>query len=169
MIKDRVFYFVSGEYEPEDGARPITITPANARALGIAASDLGSAPFKQRFQSYLGRLDYQLNPRNNFYLRYSEFMTPSQYNTSGGQLVKSAGNNFDDRNDTASSQWSSIITPDTVNELRFGFLRREFTRPPVNGIVGPVILITGAANLGSNTSAGQYYEEDQLNFIDHLT
>ncbi len=169
VIKDKLFYFVSGEYEPEDGARPITITPQNAALLNIPASDLGNAPFKQRFQSYLGRLDYQLNQNNNFYFRYSEFQTPSQFNTSGGLLTQSASNNFNDRNDTASSQWTRIINPDLVNELRFGFLRRVFTRPPVSGIIGPVITISGVANLSSNTSAGQHYEEDQYNFIDHLT
>ena len=167
--KDKLFYFVSGEYEPEDGARPITITAANARALAIPSSDLGSAPFKQRFQSYLGRIDYQVNPNNNFYFRYSEFMTPSKYNTSGGLMPKSAGNNFNDRNDTASSQWTSVITPRALNELRFGFLRREFTRPPVDGVIGPIVAISGAATLGSNSSAGQYYEEDQFNFIDNFT
>ncbi len=166
---DKLFYFVSAEYEPEDGARPITITPANAAALGIPSSDLGSAPFKQRFQSYLGRIDYQFNPANDFYFRYSEFMTPSQYNTSGGLMPKSAGNNFDDRNDTAAAQWTSLLNPRTVNELRFGFLRREFTRPPVSGSIGSIINISGVATLGSNSSAGQYYEEDQFNFIDHFS
>ena len=169
IIKDKLFYFVSGEYEPEDGARPITITAANAVALGIPASDLGSAPFKQRFQTYLGRMDYQLNANNNFYYRYSNFVTPSKYNTSGGQTPKSAGNNFDDRNDTFASEWTRIFTPSAINELRFGFLRREFTRPPVSGTVGPIISISGVATLGSNSSANQYYNEQQFNLIDNFS
>ena len=79
--KDKLFYFASAEYEPEDGAYPITITPQNAAALGLLASELGTAPFKQRFQSYLGRVDYQHDPKNNFYFRYSEYQTPSHFNT----------------------------------------------------------------------------------------
>ena len=169
VVKNKLFYFASAEYEPEDGVRPITITRFNAAALGIPASDLGSAPFKQRFQSYLGRLDYQMNEKNDFYFRYSEFQTPSQFNTSGGLLVQSASNNFNDRDDTAAAQWSSIITPTAVNELRFGFLRRVFSRPPVDGVIGPVINISGVAQLGSNSSAGQLYEEDQYNFIDNFS
>ena len=167
--KNKLFYFVGAEYEPEDGARPMTITPANAAALHIAASDLGSAPFKQRFQTYLGRLDYQLNAKNNFYVRYSEFFTPSQYNTSGGQMPQSAGNNFTDRDDTFASQWTRIVSPESVNEMRFGLLRREFTRPPVSGSIGPIVSISGVATLGSNSSAGQYYDELQYNFIDNFS
>jgi len=168
IIKDKLWYFASGEYEPLDGPRPITITPANALALKIPASDLGAAPFAQRFQTYLGRIDYQLNSKNSFYVRYSNFVTPSKFNTSGGLAPKSASNNFDDRNDTGATQWTSIISPTTVNEFRFGALQREFTRPPVSGVVGPVINISGVATLGSNTSANQYYRERQFDFIETL-
>lgn len=166
IIKDKLFFFASGEYEPLDAPRAITISPANAAALNIPASDLGNAPFAQRFQTYLGRLDYQLNTHNSLYARYSNFVTPSKFNTSGGTSPKSAGNNFDDRNDTFASQWTSILGANAVNEARFGFLRREFTRPPVSGVVSPVISITGVATLGSNDSANQYYEERQFNFIE---
>ena len=40
--KDKLFFFASAEYEPLDAPRPITITPANAAALKIPDSDLGS-------------------------------------------------------------------------------------------------------------------------------
>jgi len=169
ILKDKLFYFVSAEYEPEDGANPITISRANAAALGLPASELTTAPFKQRFQSYLGRVDYQHDPNNNFYLRYSEFQTPSKYNTSGGLLELTAGNNFNDFNQTASAQWTSIVSPHAVNELRFGYLQRIFSRPPVSGSIDPVVLISGVAQLGSNSSAGQGYNEDQFNFIDNFS
>ncbi len=164
--RDRLFYFLSGEYEPEDGAHPITITAANAAALGLPASQLGNAPFKQRFQSYLGRIDWQLNPKDNFYFRYSLYKTPSQFNTSGGLQTISSSNNYNDHDYTGATQWSHIVSSRALNELRFGTLRRIFDRPPVSGVVGPVISISGVATLGSNTSANQHYEEDQYNIID---
>jgi len=169
IIHNKLFYYLSGEYEPEDGARPITITPANAAALNLPASELGDAPFKQRFQSYLGRIDYQHDERNDFYFRYSHYMTPSQFNTSGGLQTISSSNNFNDHDSTAATQWSHIFSSHALNELRFGFLQRIFDRPPVNGQLGPVISISGVATLNSNTSAGQHYEEDQYNFIDNFT
>ncbi len=169
IIENKLFYFASAEYEPEDGANAITISQKNATALGLPPSELTTAPFKQRFQSYLGRVDYQLDPNNNFYFRYSEYQTPSKYNTSGGLLELTAGNNFNDFDQTGSTQWSSIVSPHALNELRFGYLQRVFSRPPVSGDINPIILISGVAQLGSNSSAGQKYNEDQFNFIDNFS
>jgi hypothetical protein len=146
----------------------VTISPANAAALNLPASDLGSSPFKQRFQTFLGRVDYQINDRNSVYVRYNSYWDPSKYNTSGGLLVTSADNNFDDRNITWASQWTSILSASTVNEFRFGSLEREFFRPPVSGTLVPVISISGVAQLGSDTSANQYYLEHQYDFVDAL-
>jgi hypothetical protein len=168
-IKNKLWYYASGEYEPYDYPRAVTITPANAVALKLPASDLGSSPFKQRFQTFLGRVDYQINDRNSVYLRYNSYWDPSKYNTSGGLEVTSADNNFDDRNQTWASQWTSILTPELINEFRFGSLEREFFRPPVSGMLGPTVNISGVATLGTDSSADQYYLEHQYNFIDALS
>jgi outer membrane receptor protein involved in Fe transport len=167
--KDKVFFFASGEYEPLDAPRAITISQANATALNLPATELGNAPFGQRFQTYLGRVDFNINERNTVFIRYNNFYTPSKFNTSGGLTARSAGNNFTDRMDTLGSQWTRILGDRAVNELRIGGIQREFTRPPVNGAVGPVIAITGVATLGSNDSANQYYKEQQWTFVDNLS
>lgn len=169
VIKNKLMYFISGEYEPYDYPRAVTITPANAAALNLPASDLGSSPFKQRFQTFLGRADYQIDSRNSVYLRYNSYWDPSKYNTSGGLEVTSADNNFDDRNVTWASQWTTIISPEMVNEFRFGSLEREFYRPPISGTLGPTISISSVATLGTDSSAGQYYLEHQYNFVDGLS
>jgi hypothetical protein len=167
--KNKLWYYASGEYEPYDYPRAVTISPANAAALKLPASDLGSSPFQQRFQTFLGRADYQIDQRNSVYVRYNSYWDPSKYNTSGGLLVTSADNNFDDRNVTWASQWTSIISPNTINEFRFGSLEREFFRPPVSGKLTPSISISGVATLGTDPSANQYYLEHQYNFIDALS
>jgi hypothetical protein len=168
-IKNKLWYYASGEYEPYDYPRAVTISAANAAALNLPASDLGSSPFKQRFQTFMGRLDYQIDARNSVYLRYNSYWDPSKYNTSGGLEVTSADNNFDDRNQTWASQWTSILSSDTINEFRFGSLEREFHRPPVSGVFGPTISISSVATLGTDASANQYYLEHQYNFIDALS
>lgn len=169
IVRDRLFFFGNWEYQPIDAPRPITISPANAQALGLPPSELGSAPFAQRFRTYLGRLDYVLNPRHYGFVRYGYFYTPSRFNTSGGLMPLSASNNFNDRQGTGVFQLSSLLAPNVVNEFRFGDLFRRFWRPPVSGVIGPVATITGVATLGSNTSAGQYYLEHQNQFINNLS
>ena len=169
VIRNKLMYYASGEYEPYDYPRAVTITPANAAALHLPASDLGSSPFQQRFQTFLGRADYQINARNSVYVRYNDYWDPSKYNSSGGLLVTSADNNFDDRNITWASQWTSILSSSTLNEFRFGSLQREFFRPPVSGKLTPTISISGVATLGTDSSANQYYLEHQYDFIDGLS
>jgi hypothetical protein len=169
IIKNKLMYYVSGEYEPYDYPRAVTISPANAAALNLPASDLGSSPFKQRFQTFLGRLDYRINDHNSVYVRYNSYWDPSKYNTSGGLEVTSADNNFDDRNQAWASQLTSVLTPDSVNEFRFGSLEREFFRPPVSGMLGPTISISSVASLGTDSSADQYYLEHQYDFVDGIS
>jgi hypothetical protein len=169
LIRDRLFFFSSGEYQPIDAPRPITISPANAASLGLPASELGSAPFAQRFQTWLGRLDYQIHSRHSGFLRYGFFRTPSRYNTSGGLMPLSASNDFRDRQGTGVFQLVSTLSPAWLNELRYGDSFRRFVRPPVSGVIGPVANITGVATLLSNTSAGQYYLERQNQIVDNVT
>jgi outer membrane receptor protein involved in Fe transport len=169
LRRDKLFFFGNWEYQPLDAPRPITITPANAQALGLPPTDLGSAPFAQRFRTYLGRIDYNLSARLFGFARYGYFYTPSKFNTSGGLLAQSAGNHFDDRQGSGVVQLTALLSPSIVNEFRFGDLFRRFWRPPVSGVVGPVTMITGVANIGSNTSAAQYYFEHQNQFIDNLS
>ena len=93
-----------------------------------------------------------------------------------------ASNNFNDFDQTASAQWTSILSPHAVNELRFGYLQRIFNRPQVGTVssgqlsqlaytagIDPIIVISGVAQLNSNSSAGQGYNEDQFNFIDNFS
>lgn len=166
--RNKLWYYASGEYEPYDYPRAVTITPANAAALKLPASDLGSLAFKQRFQTFLGRADYRLDDRNSFYLRYNSYWDPSKNNSSAGLEVNSASINFNDRNVTWASQWTSILSDSTVNEFRFGSLQREFYRPQVAPQLLPTITISGVATLGSDSSATQYYLEHQYDFIDAL-
>jgi hypothetical protein len=169
IVTNRIFFFGSAEYQPIDAPRPITITTANAQALRLPPEELGTAPFAQRFRTALGRVDFRANERNFGFVRYGSFYTPSRFNTSGGLTIKSASNNFDDRQDSATAQWTTVVGSGLLNEFRFGDLRRKFFRPPVSGAVGPVVTIQNVANLSSNGSANQSYLERQHQFVNNLS
>jgi hypothetical protein len=169
ILKDRVFYFFSGEYEPLDAPNPITISPANAAALSLPASELGAAPFGQRFQTYLGRIDFRVNAKNFGFVRFDYFYTHSHANSNAGGLnEKTFSNDYIDRQNSGTAQFTSILTPALVNEFRFADERRTFFRPPESGMLGASILISGVANLGTGTSANQFYLEHQNQVIDNV-
>ncbi|MBC7928535.1 MAG: TonB-dependent receptor, partial [Bryobacteraceae bacterium] len=172
IVKDRLWIFGSAEYQPIDAPRAILVSQTNATALGIPSSEIGSTKFSQRFQTYLVRGDYQINSRNAGFMRYGLFRTPSTEQNSG-LIVRSSGNNFRDRMETVGAQLTTTISSNAVNEFRFGWSRRKFFRPPVNGDPEggeqPIVTITGVATLGSNGAANERYLEDQLQFIDNYS
>lgn len=172
IVKDKLWFFGSAEYEPIDYPKAITISAANASALRLPASDLGATKFTQRFQTYLIRTDYQINSNNAGFFRYGLFRTPSGEQGSG-LVVRSSLNNFDDRMETVGFQLTTTLNAAVVNEFRFGYSRRKFFRPPVSGEPEgqekPIVTITGVATLGSNSAANERYLEEQIQFIDNLS
>jgi hypothetical protein len=170
IIKNRLFFFGSGEYEPLDAPIPITITPANAAALHLPASELGAAPFGQRFRTILGRTDFVVNDRNSGFVRFDYFYTPSTANSNAGGLnTRSFANDYRDKQYSGVFEFTSTLSARTVNEFRFGDEYRSFLRPPRSKTFGPSILISGVANLGTGTSANQEYVEHQSQFMDNLS
>ncbi|MBC8167064.1 MAG: TonB-dependent receptor [Bryobacteraceae bacterium] len=172
VIKDKLWFFVNAEYQPIDYPKAITISAANAAALNLPASDLGATKFSQRFQTYLGRTDYQINAKNAGFFRYGHFRTPSGEQGSG-LVARSSLNVFDDKMETLGFQLTTTATPAIVNEFRSGFSRRRFFRPPVLGDLEgqekPIVIITGVATLGSNGAANERYLEEQVQFIDNVS
>src|SRR5262249_57802106 len=101
----------------------------------------------QRFRTVLGRTDFQISSRLSGFVRYGYFYTPSKFNTSGGLIARSAGNNFDDRQDSTTFQLTAVAGARGLNEFRFGDLRRKFFRPPGSGKLGPVLSISNVPPL----------------------
>jgi hypothetical protein len=170
IIKNRWFFFGSGEYEPLDAPNPITITPQNAAALQLPPSELGAAPFAQRFRTYLGRTDFVVNDRNSGFLRFDYFFMPSTANSNAAGLnTRSFANDYRDKQYSGVFEFTTTLSPRTVNEFRFGDEYRSFFRPEESSTFGPSILISGVANLGTGTSARQEYVEHQSQFMDNLS
>ena len=112
IIKDKLFVFGAYEHLTRGVPTPITITAANAAALGLPASDLGSAPGVLHGQFVNARVDWNVDARNQVFFRYNYFRNqfPINTNSSGiatGLSALDAWSDFRDRAHVIGMQWVS--------------------------------------------------------------
>jgi len=120
--REKLWYF--GSYEGEHQPSNPSITP-------VITTGLTSATFTQpsifTLNEYLGRLDYQRNERNHFFLRgdaYTQktsFVPGTDPSTSYYSTVSSAGYDFD---------WNRSISDHLINDVHAGFHYFQFQNLP---------------------------------------
>ena len=168
--KDRVFFFGQFENNPYTLPNAITITAANATALGLPVNQTGTAPFGETYRTAVAKVNYKLNEQNFGYVRYNRF-TNYQPNNASGLTIPDRGNNFDDHMNGGGAQLATLFTPNLVNELRGGVIRRTQANAPVGqpDPNGAFINITGIANIGYNPLARTETTEQSTQIIDNVT
>ena len=112
IAEDRTHFF--GAYEFIDrslvtGGQVITVTPADAQALGITLPSSGVIPAHQKVTFGFGKTDYQISPANQLAVRYFLFKNFSPSNIGGGLTTTDRATDFTDRMDSASAQLVSTI------------------------------------------------------------
>ncbi|MFN7919683.1 MAG: carboxypeptidase regulatory-like domain-containing protein [Bryobacteraceae bacterium] len=170
LIRDRLWYFINDEFNPYKLPSPVTITPENAKALGLAPADLGNSPFGETFHTPSAKLNFRLNDSNTGFIRYSRF-TNDQPGGGGALTAITRSTTFEDRMNGGAAQLATTIRPNLLNELRFGINRRSQIRETyVRGEAnGAQIDITGVANFGVNPLAGSDGVETSTQVIDNLS
>src|SRR3954467_7676439 len=126
--KDRWHFYGAYEYVDRSlitGGQVITVTQANADALGIALPADGVIPAHQKVNFGFGKSDYKLNAGNQLSVRYFLFKNFSAANIGGGLTTTDRATDFTDRMDSASAQLVSQIHGNMLNELRVQYARRH--------------------------------------------
>lgn len=170
LVKDRLWFFINNEFNPLRIPQPVTILPSAAAALNLPASDLGNSPFGETFHTPSAKLNFKLNEKNTGFIRYNRF-TNDQPGGGGGLTTISRSLSFEDRMNGGAAQLATIISPNILNEFRFGINRRAETRETyVPGQPnGAQININQVANFGVNPLAGSGSIEASTQFIDNLS
>ena len=169
--KDKVFFFAQYEHNPLVIPRPVTISAANAQALNLPASEVAPAPFGEEFHTALGKISFELNPKNRGFVRYSRFTNDSPFNGGGGLTTSTRSLVFTDRMNGVAGQLATVFSPRTLNELRVGLNRRQEVREQ-QGNPSPTdafINITGVANIGNNLGNNNTSIETSTQFVENLT
>jgi hypothetical protein len=171
LKKDKLFIF--GAYEHLYRALPVPITANQAalQAIGIPASQFGTAPSVQHAQFLDVRGDWNINEKNRVFARVNYFRNEYPFNTAvGGLNLIAAEADFRDRAHVGGLQWVSTISPQMVNEFRFSYPYRNEKHVPgsLTG-PGPAVTISGVANFNGSVSVGDVLAEKIPSWNDNVT
>ena len=175
--KDRWHYFGAYEYVDRSlvtGNQVITVTPADAQALGITLPSSGVIPAHQKVNFGFGKTDYQVSPGSLLAVRYFGFKNFSPSNIGGGLTTTDQATDFTDRMDSTSAQLTSTIGRTMLNELRVQYARRHQFRTQGSSVDGPAITVSGKANfggarLGNGNSVGFDFNQGITQVIDNVS
>src|SRR5580704_4561550 len=171
--KDKVFVFGAYEHLLRGTPTPVTITPANAAAIGIPASQLATAGTVQHVQFLDLRVDVNINSKNQFFARYNYFRNEYPFNTNNGGLnALDAASDFKDRAHVGGFQLLTTFSPTALNELRGSepYRNEHHVPDPIDG-PGPYIVISGIAQFNGTplSAAGQRFAEKIPSLNDNFT
>jgi hypothetical protein len=171
--KDKVFVFGAYEHLLRGTPMPVTITPANAAAIGIPASQLATAGTVQHVQFLDLRVDVNINSKNQFFARYNYFRNEYPFNTNDGGLnALDAASDFHDRAHIGGFQLLTTFSATALNELRASepYRNEHHVPDPIDG-PGPYIVITGIAQFNGTplSAAGQRFAEKIPSLNDNFT
>ena len=147
----------------------ITVSPANATALGVTLPSDGVIPAHQQVNFLFGKTDYQFSPANQLSVRYFLFKNFSPSNIGGGLTTTDRATDFTDRMDSVSAQLVSTIGSNMLNELRVQYARRHQFRTQGISVTGPAITVQGSANFGGAQHRRQQLDRLRLQAGHHAS
>ncbi|HEX9000385.1 MAG TPA: TonB-dependent receptor [Blastocatellia bacterium] len=173
LVRDKAHFYLGYEYVNRQlqQDRVITVTPANATALGLAAQP-GFIPASQKTNFFIVRPDWKINNSNELFGRYTLFTNNSPNNIGGGLNTLQRSVDFTDNIQIVNGQLISIVSQNLVNELRLQYSRRN--QPNVlndNSGAGPSIVVSGIANFGAPAPGDGPFLFNQRNtqIVDNMT
>ena len=96
------------------------------------------------------RLDYQVSKNNTLTARYQFYRQTQDNESVGGFNLASLGTNAYDSENTVQISDTQTISPRTINETRFQYIREIANQTPVS--TGPMISVSSAFQTGGNST-----------------
>jgi hypothetical protein len=177
ILKNRAFFYVGWEQTRRDlsSTSPITITAANAAAIGLAPQP-AFVPNVQTGKFFIAKSDVQLNGSNRATVRWNRFHNDAPYNSGGNLASLEQATNFLDAMDSVAGQLVSSLGSSKLNEFRVQYAHRhQGSVANSDSGTGPAVSITGVASFGSplagtgQGNAGFDFKQNITQVIDNFT
>ncbi len=135
LKKDKLFYFVAYDQQQFTQTKqhnPLRIDPTLVNFFATALGDPNeNGPIRRTNNAIasLGKLDWNINSNNTFTARYNYSHSDQQNGTFDVESWgRSANADEIDQSNSVSLQLNTILTPATINELRFQWAREDRPR-----------------------------------------
>jgi carboxypeptidase family protein/TonB-dependent receptor-like protein len=183
LVRDRTFYFLSGEKFSADTSNFVNIDPTAVTLLNAAGFPVanGNVPYEVKTDEYLAKLDHQWTSNRGLSARFSYAKILNENIEPFGGIVARSRGALQDRKDWALAlSESDIYSARWINELRAQYASEDqlisSLDPNCSGKCdsffegGPTVEITGIASVGRQRFTPQprenvrYQLKDTLNF-----
>jgi hypothetical protein len=162
ILRDRTFYFANVERRNLDQTGLTTISAANVDAINTRLAAVGYRgplistgiyPNPVDSTNVLGKVDHQVNARDQFSVRYSLYDVDAQNSRGAGALnAPTASSRLDNVDQTVALSNTLVLSARTVLETRAQFAFSDLQAPPADPI-GPAVSISGVASFGTSSGS----------------
>ncbi len=172
--KDKAFYFASFERLSVRQNNFVTISDNTIASIKRGGFPINNGPLAQTIgtTTALGRFDFQVNPKDNIYVRYNFGGTSNTALEPFGGLVAQSNSGVQDLDDNTIAVTNTYLNSrlNLVNETRFLYGRRNQAVLQVDP--GPQVRIIapeGQVTFGRSTFLSQFREQRNYQIVNNTT
>jgi hypothetical protein len=178
LRRSRTFYFGNVERRILDQSGLVTIDPGSAAIVNgkLAAAGYPGSPVATgiydnpvRTTNAMGKIDHQVNARDQLSVRYSLYDATSRNSRgAGGLSAPSASAALDNIDQTIAFGNTLTLSSRTVNETRAQIAHSDLEAPPTDPI-GPAVSISGVATFGTLSGSPTGRRNTLVELADNLS
>jgi hypothetical protein len=169
LKKDKAHYFLA--YDQQVRRNPLVVDFGPGSPEGAPGFEGEEGTFEQTNDIWtaLLRVDYRIDDRSNFWVRYNWSRNEGRNGLSTSPTTSAISNNSleKDSQNTLVLQLSTVFSPSLLHELRAQWSRED--RPRTPNSEEPTLTVTGLGTAGRVTFLPSLETDDRWQFVDSLT
>ncbi len=176
LKKDRIFFFGAYEGQRSNLPNPVVLpslglasTPASVQAL--LTPKVASYNINRQQDTYLGKVDFNINNRNQAFVRFNQQnFTGTNLENSGTLSSAEHTGNSNVKTSTLTASLTSTLTSNYINEFRFQYSKDR--EPGLSNSTAPEAAVTtpdGTFNFGRNNFSPRETTVKRYQFVNNQT